>query len=89
MEHAFFQFLGFVVVWGGGAAALLHWIDAPGSAQRAETPKYSGRCIHCSTPVNEHGQCPNVVLSGIERFDRHRFNCGHAEVRDRFLAGVA
>ena len=87
MTHALVVVFSFVAVWGAGGGVLPFLVERRAAAPAA--PRYSGKCIYCAAPINRHGECPNVQKSGIERFDRRRIYCGHAEVRDRFLAGAA
>lgn len=79
----------FFLAFGFAPAVLEYWLEAPKQAPEAEPAATCGKCIHCGSPMNEYGQCPNLALSGIERFDRNRFHCGHAEIRDGWMAGVA
>jgi hypothetical protein len=90
MDRAFFIFAGYVLLLGPGSAALLFWLNPlPLKSAKAAAPEFEGNCIHCGSAVNKLGQCPNIELSGIECFDRNRFNCGRAELRDLWKAGVA
>jgi hypothetical protein len=84
----------FSLGFGYAPAVLVHWLERPKPSPApdpdgGEPARLPLKCLHCAEPLNEHGQCPNVALSGIERYDRNRFYCGHAELRDLWEAGVA